>query len=123
MTLGKAPLLLVVATFLALSCSGIEKLPKDQPCKDVALSIAQRTMDCTDDADLAQQRLDAFDERYSCVEVDVAKDDVGNLYHCSSAVGGMTCAEVDQAGDDLDQWFTVSPACYIVIHRADGSPL
>lgn len=114
---------MLVAFFAVASCGGIEELPKDQPCRDVALSIAQRTMDCTDDADLAQERLDAFDQRYSCVEVDVAKDDVGKLYHCSSMVGGMTCDAVEKAGDDLDQWLTVSPACYIVIRRKDGSPL
>ncbi|MBK7582027.1 MAG: hypothetical protein IPI67_17700 [Myxococcales bacterium] len=123
MKLRHAPFTLIGATFLALSCSGIEELPKDQPCQDVALSIAQRTMDCTDDAGLAQERLHAFDERYSCVPVDVAKDDVGNLYHCSSAVGGMNCEQVKQAGDDLDQWLTVSTACTLIIHRADGSPL
>lgn len=116
----------VLAATLAaaiVACSGIEELPEDQPCRDVGISIAQRTMDCTSDEKLARERADAFDERYSCIDVDVAKDDVGNLYHCSSMVGGMTCGEVEKAGDDLDQWLTVSPACGLVIRRADGSPL
>ncbi|MCC6899442.1 MAG: hypothetical protein IT377_10735 [Polyangiaceae bacterium] len=112
-----------LVVWLVAACTGIEALPEDQPCRDVALSIAQRTMDCTEDADLSQARLDAFHERYSCIEVDVAKDDVGNLYHCSSMVSGMTCAEVKQAGDDLDQWLAVSPACPLIVRRADGSTL
>lgn len=88
----------VLAATLAaaiVACSGIEALPEDQPC-NVGISIAQRTMKLHQQREaLARERADAaFDERYSCIDVDVAKDDVGNLYHCSSMVGGMTCGEV-----------------------------
>ena len=92
-------------------------------CRDAASVIAGRTFDCTADPNLGNDRYDLFFDLYECIPRDPAKVPYDELYHCSLMVGALTCEQVKAFGDDLDRWLSASPACPLIIERADGTPL
>lgn len=104
-------------------CQSIDEMPGDQPCKDAAFGMASRTYECSGDAELANARYERFASEYKCIDVDPSSPDTGNYFHCSVAIGELTCEQVEQLGEDLDKWFAVSNACAYVIMHADGTRL
>lgn len=85
--------------------------------------MAARTFDCTGDGDRANARYERFEREYRCKPVNVQSDPVTDYYHCSLAIGSMSCEQAEEAGDDLDAWFTVSAACAYIMRHADGTEL
>jgi hypothetical protein len=108
--------------WLWLSCAST--LDTDAICKEVGFAIASRTEECGLGSDLAEARYIAFEEQYTCVEVDPA-DTAGvggvspeDLYHCPLAIRHLACELVEQYGDDLDLWLTASPTCRLLVESA-----
>lgn len=124
MTRGRlAPVLL-----LAGCGSVLEPIDGEAPCREAGLSIADRTWQCTGDMDLANARYEAFIDQVTCRSVDfdteigeneawydVIQDSPADWFHCSFAIGELSCELVEDYGDDLSLWLTASPACDAVI--------
>lgn len=102
-----------------LSCAST--MDSDAICKEVGFAIAGRTEECGGGTDLAEARYLAFQDQYTCVEVDPASDSglagvkPEDLYHCPLAIRHLACELVEQYGDDLDQWLTASPTCGLLV--------
>lgn len=108
----------------ALGCShNLVELPPDQPCLDAGYNIAARTFECTGDADLANARFEVFRDQFRCKPVDVQTDPVDEYFHCSVAIGALSCDQVDRFGDNIACWMSVSSACPYIIEYADGRSL
>ena len=104
---------------LLLSCAST--LDSDALCKEVGFAIAGRTEECGGGSALAEARYLAFEEQYTCVQVDPS-DTAGvggvlpeDLYHCPLAIRHLACELVEQYGDDLDLWLTASPTCRLLV--------
>ena len=104
---------------LLLSCAST--LDADALCKEIGFAIAGRTEECGGGTDLAEERYLAFEDQYTCVEVDPASEEgVGgvkpeDLYHCPLAIRHLACELVEEYGDDLDRWLTASPTCRLLV--------
>lgn len=119
--------LLSVLALLCAHCDytrvDVETQSDTAPCEDVAGIIAARTFDCGGGHDGANDRYDLFFESFKCIAWDPATTPYEELWHCSLKVGQLSCDDVRRFGDDLEQWLTASPACPIIIARADGTEL
>ena len=110
-----------------LACASLRPIDGDLPCREAGYAIAWRTLECTGDEALANARYEAFEANYTCVEVDYGevdaeniylldpRDNPGNWFHCSFAIGELPCELVEQYGDALDEWLTASPSCAAVV--------
>ncbi len=98
-------------------------MPGDYPCRDAVASIANRTLACTGDEQLADDRAEAFWEEYRCIDVDTDHGPVEVYLHCSAAIGAASCDTVEKMGGDLGGWLALSSSCGLVIQHADGAPL
>lgn len=93
------------------------------PCDDVAGVIAARTFACGGGHKRANARHDLFYDDFECIAWDPVTTPFRELWHCSFEVGQIGCGDVRAFGDDLERWFARSPACPLIIRRADGSAL
>lgn len=105
--------------FLLFSCA--TTIEPDDFCQEVGYAIAGRTQECTGDSDLAEARYAAFEEAYTCVEVDPS-DTAGpggvrpeDLYACPLAIRNLACELTEDYGDDLDRWLGASPMCALLV--------
>lgn len=112
------------ACFAVLLAGCATTMEPDDFCQEVGFAIAGRTQECTGDGETAEARYVAFEEAYTCVEVDpsdtaglrgVAPED---LFACPLAIRHLACELVEQYGDDLDQWLTASPTCALLVEGA-----
>lgn len=92
-------------------------------CDDLAGVISARTFTCLADHDKANARYDDFFDAYRCIEWNPVTSPYEELWHCSFEVGQLDCDAVKAYGDDLDRWLSASPACPLLVERADGTPL
>ena len=102
-----------------ISCAST--LDSDDLCKEVGFAIASRTEECGGGSELAEARYLAFEDPYTCVEVD-PPDTAGvgsvrpeDLYHCPLAIRHLACELVEEYSDDLDLWLTASPTCALLV--------
>lgn len=49
-------------------CDPIDPMPPDLPCREAGYAIAARTAECTGDAQLGQERYDAYRAEFECIE-------------------------------------------------------
>ena len=120
--------LAALACFFAWSCAGYQELDDDEICKEVSYSIANRTLTCTGDSELANTRHDQFVARYRCIATDppgqkdtvdygeTTASDAGVSFStqldCAIKVREVDCALVKAYGDDVGRWVKeASPSC------------
>lgn len=101
----------------------IDKQSPTAPCQDVADTLASLAFACGANHDRANARYDLFFEQYQCVAYDPVTTPFEQLWHCSFTLSQLPCDTVDAYGTDYDRYFALSPACPIIIRRADGSAL
>lgn len=102
------------------ACAPAKELTVETVCQEAALSIANRTFVCTDDADLANARFDGFGSVARCRLTDgvpAGTETVGPgeaivpYYRCGEALRGLPCPRVSAIGDDLGAWLREASAC------------
>lgn len=113
-----------LCTLVCLSC--FEDLPGDEVCRDVGYSIANKTLECTDDVSLSNERYENFMKQYHCLVSDLPSDEalldgvisdpprdlVGEQYECASGILNLTCAQIGAFGEDYSKWLvSASPHC------------
>lgn len=112
---------IVLSLLVLAGCSPIEPMPPDQPCREAGYAIASRTLSCTGDAKLSQDRYDSFRKDFTCIEwettdprfdVDFGPED---LFGCAFVLSNLPCELVDQYGDDLDAWLAATDSCALVV--------
>lgn len=112
-------LLCRVALLIAASaCTGITDMPADEPCKNVAYTVASRTQACLGDGALANARYGRFRDAYTCTVTSPEESD----FRCADAVNGTTCDAVVANGEAWDRWLLASPACGDIFRHKDGTP-
>jgi hypothetical protein len=104
---------------VCLSCAGVTDISDSEPCKNVGYSIASRTLDCTDDPDLANARYKQFQQGTRCELSDVVPEN----FDCAIEINTATCDEVAAYGDDLEKWLARSASCSGILNQADGREL
>lgn len=115
---ARSPSELLLAAFvvsLLLTCKGYEELEPDDVCQETGFSIANRTLTCTDDTELGNERYERFRDQYRCI----AKLDVndGALFDCAISLRKLSCADVEKFGDDLDAWLAYGNGCDLVVEN------
>lgn len=101
----------------------IDKQSPTAPCQDVADTLASLAFACGANHARANARYHHFFDNYQCVAYDPTTTPFEELWHCSYSISQLDCATVDEYGTDFDRYFTLSPACPLIIRRADGSGL
>lgn len=103
-------------------CAEIEPLEPQQLCDEAGYSLANRTLACTDDRDLANKRYERLRDEYACkatAPTGANDPQVG----CAQKLLAMDCDKVRTFGDDLDAWLRDSPECNTMFARKDGKSL
>lgn len=101
---------LVLAAVLA--CSGYEEIEPSEVCKEAGYSISNRTLTCTNDAELANGRYRRLMNEFQCIAkappppAEPGQEPLpGASYEqqlaCAQNIFDMTCEEVIAAGDNL----------------------
>jgi hypothetical protein len=104
-----------------VSCSPIDPMPPDQPCREAGYAIASRTLTCTGNAELSQSRYDTFRKQYTCIEWETTDprftSEFGpeDLFGCAYVLSNLPCELVDQYGNNLDAWLTTTDSCALVV--------
>ncbi len=113
------------AALMACSCTLIEPMPGDQPCKEVGWAIAARTHACTGDVALANARYEDFTDQITCVDWAADDERLGttppeDLFSCAFTLRNLPCETVAALGDDLDAWLALDEGCAYVL-EVDGA--
>ena len=117
----QAQLALFVTIAMATSCLPIDPMPPDQPCLEAGYAIASRTLECTGNAKLSQDRYDAFRKEFTCIEWDVTDPRLGldfgaqDLFGCAFVLSNLPCELVDEKGDDIEAWLLSTDTCALVV--------
>ena len=120
-------------------CASLHPLPEDQACLDAGYAISRRTLECTNDADLANARFELFVEQYRCkplpeytkdtgiVTIYLRPEDTGlvgvsppDFFHCGFAIQQLACELVEDYGDDLWRYLEASDACPWIVEPKGG---
>lgn len=114
----------IVSIFFLVFSACATTMEPDDFCQEVGYAIAGRTQDCTGDGELAEARYAAFEENYTCVEVDPS-DTAGvsgvrpeDLFACPLAIRNLACELVESHGDNLDAWLATSPTCALLVEAS-----
>ena len=105
--------LVVAMTVGAFSACAFPEMPPDQACLEAGYAIASRTVECTGDAALANERYDALFEAHTCALTELPRrtEDAAKHFTCAAAMNDATCADVIDNGDDLDWWLSLDTSC------------
>jgi len=91
-------------------------------CDEVGYGIAARTLDCTDDQDLANRRYEQFDKQLTCAVGDIDRAPVDDYMRCPIATNEVPCPELKAFGDDLVGLVeAASPKCANLFAELGGS--
>jgi len=102
-------------------CSPIDPMPPDQPCREAGYAIANRTLTCSGNADLAQKRYDTFEKDYTCIEWKTTDPRFNHefgpedLFGCAYVLSNLPCELVDQYGNDIEAWLMTTDSCALVV--------
>jgi hypothetical protein len=111
----------VTLAWIMLLAACPSELAPDDLCREVGYAIAARTEECTGNTARAEARFLAFEEAYTCVEIEpdatTTADGipVADLYACPLAIRNLACELANRHGDDLDAWMSASPACAYLV--------
>jgi hypothetical protein len=114
---------LVLAAILA--CSGYEDADPSEVCNEAGYSIANRTLVCTNDAELGNARYRMLFDQYTCVAqqppppVDPGQDQPPGLtfeqqLQCAQTLFGLSCDQVNALGDNIGGWLASNSMCAII---------
>lgn len=106
----------VILLAFLFSCSATRDVPSDDHCKEAGYSIANRTLTCTGDPDLANARYEAYDAEYRCLSTEVSEP----AYQCAVLLRELSCEDVARYGDSIDAWLYELPECTAIVARDDG---
>ena len=116
--------LLAAISILAVgACNPLTELPSERVCEEVGYAIANRTLACTGDTTLANDRYDLFEAEYACRAGENADEPVQSFYTCPGSIRKIPCEQVTVWGDDLDKWLQVDPVCGEFLTHNDGRPI
>lgn len=118
---------------LALAgCGGVSDFDDDDACKNAGYAIASRTLDCTSNPTLANERYLSMRRSTRCTAKSIGETEFkcGNdpkcgltQFTCAVMLNKTTCAEVASYGDDIDRWLAHSGYCANIMTHADGTAL
>lgn len=101
--------------FWTLGCiDQISELTPQDACDAVGFSIANRTLKCTGDADLATARWETA-AAGTCLVEWTGFEGVDESFRCSEELGALSCARVAAFGDDISRWLGSVDACAGVV--------
>lgn len=121
----------MIPALLLLSCRVIQPIDPYAPCEEAGFAISRRTLQCTGDSALANDRYLLFEQETECIPVEW--DDQGTLtsgpgagtatpavdvFHCAFLIGEIPCEYALEYGDDIAAWLSVSDACAYVVAPA-----
>lgn len=120
-------------------CASLHPMPEDQACLDAGYAISRRTLECTDDPELANARFELFVRDYRCKPLPEYEKDTGiatiylrpvdtglvgvspaDFFHCAFAISQLACELVVEYGDDLYRYLEASEACAYVVEPKGG---
>ncbi len=93
---------------LCLGCSGQEEADGQALCEDAAQAVAQRTVACEGDTELANGRYAGVLEGVRCIAA--VPDNTTPDTRCAAAILSLSCDEVAALADDYAAWAD-RPAC------------
>jgi hypothetical protein len=91
-----------------LGCSGQEEADGQALCEDAAQAVAQRTVACEGDTELANSRYAGVLEGVRCIAA--VTDNATPDTRCAAAILSISCDEVAALGNDYVAWAD-RPAC------------
>lgn len=105
-----------------LACRGYESADPTEVCKEAGYSIANRTLACTGDNELANTRYRRTMSEFQCLAqpspppVDPGQPDPpGKTFQsqlqCAQSLFELTCDQVIASGDNLATWLSISEGC------------
>jgi len=103
----------------AAGCQFPEMEP-EQACLEAGYAVAARTLACTGDTELANERARALFDAYPCA-LDALPEDTGDAarhFSCARAINEAGCEEVLASGDDMAWWLGLSPSCRAIFEGA-----
>lgn len=119
---------MMLGALICLRCDKpYREFETDQVCRDVGYAISARTLDCSGDEKLAQERYASFEAAYTCRVSSLEFEPIDVYYHCVYQISEAGCDEAERYGNDLIAWLSLSPACAQFLsgpglRTADGGP-
>ncbi len=109
---------------LAWGCARREVEAQDV-CSEIAFSISNHTLFCTDDSEAANAAYEDFAARYACaIPEDADSSALSGGLECAVAVRQLSCDLTSAFGSDYDQWLQhADDRCAAAIVRQNGDPL
>lgn len=121
-----------MTALLLLGACVLQPMDPEAPCEEAGYAIARRTLECTGDTDLANERYLLFEEQTVCIPVEWNEQGeltsgpgantgtaVVDVFHCAFVIGEIPCEHALQYGDDIAAWLSVSQACAYVVAPAE----
>ena len=106
-----------------LACSCVMPLKGEHICAEAFQAVALRTLECTGDVELANDRYEQFQQNIEYItSVDNNDGDVARQMECPSELARLPCDEVVEKGDRLDWWQAQSPSCVEVFAIRTQTP-
>ncbi len=117
------PVAIASGVTLVWACSvSLEEMPNDEPCTSVGYSIASRTLACTGDEALANERFEAFQKEFSCNAwtYDPEAGTASDPFACSRDVNQLWCDRFTTCAGDFHCLLRDVDACLTLLTPADG---
>jgi len=117
------PVAIASGVTLVWACSvSLEEMPNDEPCTSVGYSIASRTLACTGDEALANERFEAFRKEFTCNAwtYDPEAGNASGPFACSRDVNQLWCDRFTTCASDLHCLLREVDACLTLLTPADG---
>lgn len=108
---------------LLLSCAAIHPISGEDVCNEVGFTLAKRTLDCTGDADRANEAYERFTREMTCDVGDPYRAPMDRYLQCPALVGELACADIEAHGDDLVALLSLaSPQCSRLFVELESAP-
>lgn len=117
------PIAAASMTVLAWSCAvSLESMPDEEPCTSVGYAIASRTLACTGDEALANERFEAFEEEFACNPWSHVPDAGASTdpFTCSREVNQLWCDRFTTCAGDFHCLLRDVDACLTLLTPEDG---
>jgi len=100
---------------LALVACSYPALQPEDVCAEVAHAVALRTLECTGDPELANERGQIMADG-QCLASGVHEE----LWQCPRTLYAATCEQVEADGDEPNFWIGLDPICTSVLDHGGG---
>jgi hypothetical protein len=100
------------------SCQPTYEMDAHEACRNAGFSIASRTLSCTGNGELANQRYDQLVASYRCSVNEVTIDQ----FECAEQLNAISCSDALAYGDDLAKWLARSKTCGRILTGGESNP-